>query len=117
MGVIHDGTAELPNAGEYILEIDSEYDIVDITVSTTVPMTITGGPFNPTRGTAGVKTRRIVGVVTVTEGAIVDGEKTFNIVPLPLCKRKRNTFQLKAVNNSGGAGYVHFWVVNSSGNM
>jgi len=117
MGVINSGTIEVPNGITSFVEIDSEYDILEIRVATSVPMTITGGPFSPVIGSGGVKTRTLGAGSTATEGTIVNGQVSFNVTPLPLAKKKRNTFRLSAANGSGGAGYVHFWVINSSGNI
>ena len=40
MGVINSGTIEVPNGITSFVEIDSEYDILEIRVATSVPMTI-----------------------------------------------------------------------------
>jgi hypothetical protein len=117
MGVINPGTCEVPNGITSSVDIDSEYDILEIRVATSVPMLITGGPFSPQIGTGGVKLRIAGAGSTFQEGTLVNGQSSFNICPLPLAKKRRNTIHLSAYNNSGGAGYVHFWIINSSGNI
>jgi len=117
MGVLNPGTYEVPNGDFCEIQFDSEYDILEITVATSVPMLITGAPFSPEIGTAGVKQLNGGGASVRSEGTIVDGERTFNVTPLPLARKKRNTLKLRATNNSGGAGYVHFWVINASGSL